>query len=61
MYTFVIAMEKARIPAMNCKIMVLMSLRMLNKAIWTTPRCLDCSVMYPKTLRVRHKVLKLYK
>ena len=52
-------MEKARMPAKNCKIMVLMSLIIPNKAIWMTPRCLDCSVTLPKTLSVRHKVLKL--
>ena len=59
MYTLVIAMEKAKMPAINCKITVLMSLRMLNKAIWMTPRCLDCSITNPKTLSVRHKELKL--
>ncbi len=59
MNTLVMAMEKAKIPAINCKIMVLMSLRMLNKAIWMMPRCLNCSVTKPNTLIVRAKVLKL--
>ena len=59
MYTLVIAIEKAKRAAVNCQNMVLMSMRILNKAIWMVPRCLDCSITQPKALSVRHTVLKL--
>ena len=45
MNTFVIAMEKAIIAAVNCQITTPMSFRMVNKAIWIVPTSLDCSSM----------------
>ena len=59
MNTFVIAMEKAKIAAVNCQITTPMSFRIVNKAIWMVPTSLDCSSMWPNTLNVRHKVLAL--
>ena len=43
MNTFVIAMEKARIAAVNCQITTLMSFRIVNRAIWMVPMSLNCS------------------
>ena len=55
------AIEKAKIAAINCQNMVTRSLKMWNNAIWMGPICFVVSITWPNALRVRNMVLRPYK